>query len=112
MTRSFWNDSPNRLRAPIVEGDFGNDQRDWTRASSLTISSCRIQPASAKELDARRSGAEVSHRRFAPLGADVAMVDRIKFEGHTYDVVLPPNRHRGVSGDVAHIEIDLREVIG
>lgn len=111
MVRSFWQDTVTRLRGTIVESDFGNDDIDFDDPDSISIDRCRLTPVSSEELNDRRTGASVDSLLQTPIDADIRMFDRIELHGRTYDVVLPPERWRGVTGAVAHLNVDLREVL-
>lgn len=110
MVRSWHDDTIERIRPRYID-DLGNERPVYDN-TPVTITQCRVTPVSATELNDRRAGAEVTHLLSAPIDADIRMGDRVQFDGRSFDVRLPPERHRGPRGRVAHLNADLRESIG
>jgi hypothetical protein len=107
--RPRWNDTITRIRAPLVEDEYGvaAGRRDWDHASELRIPGCSIQPISGSKYTLDREAIVARWRLFAPDGADLQATDRIRSDGLVYEI----------DGDVqawegSHLESFLRRVIG
>lgn len=74
-----------RLRATDGAPDtHGNVTQTWT--DHLTIDGCSVQPVTGSEFNEGRQTVITRWRWFGPVDADVTSVDRIVFEGDTFEV--------------------------
>ena len=111
MLPSFCKDTVTRIR-PGTKDSRGSTIPDWTKASTLTIEGCSMQPASTSlSEDGRVLGISDIYTLFAPPDADIEAGDRIEFDGRTYavegDVRIQPAAHR-----LQHKQISLRRYHG
>ncbi|MEU5974294.1 hypothetical protein [Streptomyces sp. NPDC047315] len=101
------------LRAALVVDRYGNDVRDWTRATKTTVGGVSVQPDGSTEATGDRpvivSGLRLTTRR--GIDIDVASGDRVEFAGRLLDVDGHPARFV-LAGRHHHTEVRLREVTG
>lgn len=90
MLPSFANQTITRLR-PGTKQERGSTIPDWTKATSLTISGCSVQPASTSlSQDGRVLGIQDTWTAYLPEGSDVKAGDRVIFEGQTFAIIGEP----------------------
>lgn len=77
-------DQATRVRAPIVSGPYGNNQRDWVNATRITRPA-EIQPVSSTEDVVNQQQTVTRWRMFWPE-ADLEATDRIEWDGQTYEI--------------------------
>jgi Phage head-tail joining protein len=73
------------LRAPLVAGDYGNQDRDWQNAASTT-SPAEIQPIKAGEAVVNEQRTITRWRVFLPASSNLVSTDRVSWAGATYEV--------------------------
>jgi hypothetical protein len=112
MTVSFAQDTVVVIRAARVTDAYNNVTLDWDDAPEHDEPGCRWQPAGGESLHIRRDGLVINAALHAPPNADIEEDDRIRFNGTTYEIEGPIDLWRGVTGDLAHLEIALKTVKG
>lgn len=112
MTRSFYTQSGQRLRATTVTNARNDDVLSWANPSSVTISNVRLQPISVEEIRETRTGEVVTHRLLCPVGSDILRNDRWVQSGVTYEVDGDGLTFTSPSGAAEHMEVRLRRVLG
>lgn len=86
MLPSWFKQSVTRIR-PGVTYSRGSQVPDWANVSMKEISGCSIQPSSSSlTLDGRVLGINESMTLYMPMRADVAVGDRIRYDGTDYTV--------------------------
>jgi hypothetical protein len=86
MLPSWCIDSVTVIRAPMV-AIRGTFERDWSRATSHTVSGCSLQGTSTStNRNDPRDAAVSAAQLFAPPNADIEEGDRIQLGGHVYSV--------------------------
>jgi hypothetical protein len=97
-----------RRRAPLVDGPYGNQVRDWENAPPVTYPA-EVQPVSSAEDVVDQQRTVTRWRLFLGPGADLEATDRIEWDGATYEVDGDVERweRRGV---LHHIEAVLMRV--
>jgi hypothetical protein len=81
MLPSFASQSILRERAALVDDGHGNQVRDWTSPSVLSITGCSVQPGTTAVDRLNRDGVLIQWTVFCPAGADVLAGDRIQLAG-------------------------------
>lgn len=114
MSRTFYDETWTRQRAPIADDGHGNSAPDWTGTlTTATISGCRLQPISADELMENRFESDVRNRLLAPYQSDVTYLDRmVGPNGWVWEVAEAPQSFNSPTGVARHDEIVLRRVLG
>ena len=103
----MFNQTIVRLRAPHRTNRGGESVPDWTSASidRLTISGVSVQPSSSSESATAQYTLRVTrYRVFTAPGnsPDVEALDRIEFNGETYDVDGEVSSWRNPFSDTRH----------
>jgi len=88
--------------------DAGNNP---TVVESRSQTRCFLEPTSGLELSTDRSTEIGSHRAFFAAGTRLDGVDRIEVEGHTYEVIGPPEEFHMPRGE-HHVQVQLQEATG
>lgn len=101
-------DRVTRLRAELVEGDYGNETRDWANATSVDYPA-EVQPVSSTEDVVNQQRTETRWRVFLPASADLEATDRITWDGDTFEVDGEVERHKA-RGRLHHVEAVLLRV--
>jgi len=87
--------------------DYGTGtQPDWDNATRTEVAGCSVQPAPAAEYTIDRDSFITRWQVYAPSSIDVAAIDRIEWNGTSYDVdgdVL-----RWEFGALSHVALNLR----
>lgn len=114
MSRSFYDETWTRQRAPLAADGHGNTAPNWSGTLvTATITGCRLQPISADELMENRFESDVRWRLLAPYGSSVTYLDRmVSPAGTTYEVAEAPLSFNSPGGSAKHDEIMLRIVTG
>jgi hypothetical protein len=73
-------------RASSTDDAYGNPERNWASASSVTVSGCSVQPVVGAENTVGRDTIVSRWQLFAPTGTDLTATDRVEFAGDTYEV--------------------------
>lgn len=112
MTRpSFARDSVTVLRAQVVEDRYGNESLDWSDPAEHEINECVLQPISGEETLSLDGNAVVSRWSFSgPKGADLTAMDRVTYQGETYEIDGYVRRWESPTGSLAHTEAMLKRV--
>jgi hypothetical protein len=98
---------------PTLATVRGTQVQTWTDAITRTVSGCEVQRNStARDFDGRTLSIDNGAIMFAPIDADIQAGDRIEFDGATYEINGEPMKVRGATGNLAHLEIPLREWSG
>jgi len=111
MLPSFCRDTVTRIR-PGTQTLRGSEVPDWSKASTLEIYGCSMQPSTTSlSQDGRVLGLLDEYTLFAPSDSDIKAGDRIQYDGQVYeidgDVRVQPAAMR-----LEHIEIRLRRYSG
>lgn len=101
-------DKVTRLRAPLVDGPYGNQTRDWANATAVTYAA-EVQPVSSTEEVVNQQRTETRWRLFLGPSADLEATDRILWDGDTYEVDGEVERHKR-RGALHHLEAVLLRV--
>jgi hypothetical protein len=109
---------PNRMlpyvvtivRAGTTTDRYGNEVRDWNNATR-TDTPAWIEQQRASEDDDDRAQLTSSWLLVVPATVQLAGLDRIEYNGETFEVVGPPNVVRTPTGP-HHIEAVLSWVTG
>lgn len=100
------------IRAGSVESRYGDDVKDWSAASETTVKGWVAQRDRSEDRDSREAQV-TGWVLFLPAGTDITGLDRVGWEGLTFEVdgpQLPAWSPR--MNAVHHIEINLRRVEG
>ena len=107
MLPTFAHDTVTRLR-PGTKTERGSSVPDWTKATSLVITGCSMQPSSTSlSDDGRVLGISDSYTCYLPPGADVKAGDRIRFNSLDYTINGDPRVWHSATGRVSHITLQL-----
>lgn len=108
-----------RLRAPLRRNRGGELVPDWSSdlVERVTITGVSVQPSSTDETStAQFTSRSIRHRVFSLPGTapDVTAIDRIEFDGDTYEVEGDVNAWPDPFGAVVlhHVEFVIRRDIG
>ena len=102
-----------RRRAPEIANRYGDDERNWAAAATVTIDGCALQPASTGEVtDPTRTAVTTRWNLFAPPGADLLPSDRVDVDGVTYEIDGDPQDWSAPGGRLDHIAAALVRVDG
>lgn len=98
-----------RLRAPAAVGPDGLAVPNWKAAEStwskVDYPGGQFQPLSSTEDVVAQQRTESTHKWFAPAGADVLPIDRLRYRGLDYQVDGQPEQWAD-EGDVDdHVEV-------
>ncbi|WDZ87188.1 phage head completion protein [Micromonospora cathayae] len=101
-------DQVTRVRAPLVDGPYGNQQRDWDNATAQPYPA-EVQPVSSTEDVVNQQQTVTRWRMFLGADADLEATDRFEWDGGTYEVDGDVERwkRRGV---LHHLEAVLMRV--
>lgn len=84
--------------------DHGISVVDWSQTpTETTVTGCSFQPASGVEDINHRSAVGGPAQVFMPYGTDVTGLDRLVFDGDTYEVEGRPQKWLSPSGAVDHV---------
>ena len=109
---SWWDKSITRLR-PGTTVSRGSAIYDWSKADTLIISGCDLQPgATARDMDGRVLNYSDGYTAYLPAGADVQAGDRIIYNGNTYEINGDIRPWNSPTGAVAHIQLNLTRWTG
>ncbi|MEU1761675.1 hypothetical protein [Micromonospora sp. NPDC005652] len=76
------------LRAPLTDGPYGNQERDWTQAQSTISRGWAFAPRGGDEQQAPGIPAViVGLTGYGPPDADITPTDRMEVRGQVYEVV-------------------------
>lgn len=94
--------------------DAGNAPVKTWGTQNLSISGCNVQPMSANEIqDAGFDQSMNWQKLHAPPGSDITTIDRVIFDGITYEVEGPPqNWPDPFTGAVNHLYVILKATRG
>ena len=105
-------DTVTRIR-PGTKDSRGSLIPDWTKATSLSIAGCSMQPATTSlSQDGRILGISEGYTCFFPPGADVAAGDKIQFDGKDYQIIGEPKVWRSPTGRVSSVQAQLERWSG
>lgn len=120
MAISFANQTIVILK-PNYTSERGDEITDWSSATRITQSRCRLQPRVRDEVyfagtnDQGGVARDAVLRAFvvyAPLDTPITEYDRIEYQGRQYDVEGMVRPWLSATGDLAHIEFVVQEVRG
>jgi hypothetical protein len=114
MMPSFFRATITRVRAPLVADAYGtaDKERDWANATRTTITGCSVQPSSGSEYKLGREAVITTWRLYAPDGTDLLAGDRVIWDEDLYEVDGDPQRWPSATGQIDHVEVLLRRVVG
>lgn len=75
-----------RLRGTPTDNGYGDTGIDWTNPATLSVPGCSVQPVGGQEVLLNRDAVVSRWTLYAPLGADITSVDRIRHNGTDYEV--------------------------
>ncbi|WP_409047052.1 hypothetical protein AB2L57_10680 [Microbacterium sp. HA-8] len=106
--RSFYRDTATRLRPEVVSNAHGQARDTWTESA---LTGLRITAVAGTELDGLT---EATHTLRGAVTLDIRASDRVRWTDvrgveHIADVHGIPVAHRGISGAVAHLVVQLVE---
>lgn len=106
-------DTVTRLRA-ATDTDRRNDTvYDWSDTDEADIEGCAVAPRTSAEDNTGRTAVIVGLTLYAPFDADILAVDRIVYDGMTYEVDGAVGRWRNpFSQFEAGLEVALKRVDG
>lgn len=112
MLPRFCSQTITVARAPLID-DRGAQIRDWSNATSHDITGCSVQPASTSlgTSDAREP-VNILHTAYLPPAADIALGDKITFDGSDYALNGAPQHVESPTGAVSHTVINLIRWVG
>lgn len=102
MLPSWCNTTVTRVR-PATLTQRGSTFRDWTQASESEVKGCNVQPDATSSDFSDREQSVLTYTIYAPVGADIIKGDRIKVDGHTFDVVGVPFKWYSPNGTTDHL---------
>jgi hypothetical protein len=114
---ALYQDSIDRIRAPLVEDPRYRDQkRNWAAATETTYSGVNVQPQqvpvdSDEYTEDRQTTVtryQVTSRRGVDL--DVLETDRVRYAGMVCEVVGKVGRWPRPGGGVHHVEFLIKEI--
>ena len=112
MLPSWANDTVTRIR-PATKESRGSLIPDWSKATSLSISGCSMQPTSTTlSQDGRILGVSDGYTCYLPPGSDIAAGDKIQFDGKDYQIIGEPRQWKSPTGRVTHIQAQLERWAG
>lgn len=112
MLPSWANDTITRLR-PGTTTSRGSTVPDWSKASSLSITGCSVQPATTGlSQDGRVLGISEGLTIYLPPGSDVQAGDHISYDGKVYAINGEPKAWKSATGRVSHIQINVERWAG
>lgn len=112
--KRMFNETVVILRAAPVADRYGSQssrQRNWADAVETTVRA-GVQPNVGSETTGDRDQVASGIRVWLPAGTDVTVVDRIRWDGKTFEVDGEPLPWRPPRGRSAHLEILARQVKG
>lgn len=116
MPFTWFGDTLVRVRAPLVEDDYGDPVRDWAAAERAPLPGWRVQPMQGSRVNVAdtlpRDGLDRQRRAFGPPGADVLTTDRIEWQGVTWTIDGDVDHWRSPTGRLAHTELILARMEG
>jgi hypothetical protein len=100
------------LRAPLAEGPYGNENRDWNAATRTDSPGWGFAPRPGTENTTSDSPSViVGLTGYGPPGADVLVTDRMEVRGEVYEVVGEVGVWRSpLTGWEPGVEVALRRV--
>lgn len=117
MVLTLFADTIVRLRPGSATDAYGNPVRDWTAASSATLTGVAVQPATgrAETADGIRDTAVSRWLLFTPIGSgdlDLLATDRVVYDGMTLEVDGEVSRWPDpLTGGVSKVEATLRRAV-
>lgn len=80
--------------------------------TAQTVTGCSLQPAEGKELLGMQDLVTNRYLLFAPAGTSFDAVDRVEFNGQSFEVDGSPNEWCDFMGRPHHTIVNLRQVTG
>ena len=111
MMPSFCRETVTIKRAPFIT-ERGAKVRDWTTATTITISNCSVQPVDSTGDTREREAATYTAVLYAPLNADVKKGDRITCSLGEFETVGVPMKWYSPTGATNHLQFRLKEWLG
>lgn len=116
MPISFKNQTVTVI-SPIEVTERNDKILVWDGATETNVSGCRFQPEIGNEQTANSYGVgrdSIASRGvvFGPTGMVVKAVDRVRFNGDTYEIDGPIRRWSSPTGALAHVEFTVERVEG
>lgn len=112
MLPSWAKDTVTRLRPGTIDRR-GSLEPDWSKASSLEIPGCSIQPGGTSlSQDGRVLAISDGFTGYFPPAADVQAGDRITFNGKTYQVIGEPRPWTSPTGRASSLQATLERWSG
>ena len=109
---SWANDTVTRVR-PGTKESRGSQIPDWSKATSLSIAGCSMQPATTTlSQDGRVLGISEGYTCYFPPGADVAAGDKIQYGGKDYQIIGEPKTWKSPTGRVSSVQAQLERWSG
>ena len=89
-------------RAPLVEDDRGNQERDWANAEETPIPGWALDAGNTSQDLQNRDGSSVEYTARGPFNADVQGSDRVLYAGDVYEITGGVRRQPGPSALTSH----------
>ena len=112
MTRLGGRESITILRAQTSTDPYSQAQTiDWSLPPARTVVyGCTVEPGASTEYLINRDYVEVAFTVDAPKGTDVTALDRVEYNGTTYEVFTEPKIwNYSPSGRLDYVEVMLKE---
>lgn len=107
MVASFATQTITRVR-PGTKTLRGSEVPDWSNTTSVSISGCSVQPATATlSQDGRVLGISDGWTAYLPTGADVKAGDKIVFDGNEYAINGEPRTWISPTGNRSNMQLNL-----
>lgn len=112
MLPSWANDTVTRVR-PGTKDSRGSLIPDWSKATSLSITGCSMQPAGTSlSQDGRVLAVSDGYTCYFPPGSDVIAGDKIQYDGKDYQIIGEPRVWNSPTGRVSSIQAQLERWTG
>ncbi len=100
------------VRSGSATSRYGDSVRDWSTAARTESRGWVAQRDRTEVVDGREAQVH-GHVVYLPAGTDVTGLDRVEWDGLTFEVTGPPNRAwSALKRAEHHIELDVRLVEG
>lgn len=97
----------------VATGRYGDEQPDWSTATSRTVAGAAFAPAGAAELNSGRTAVIEEPTLYLPAGTVVTAACRVQVRGSTYEAVGDPADWRNpFTGARPGVVLRLRRIEG
>jgi hypothetical protein len=99
------------LTAQTVENRYGRTEKDWSLTPTSSVVKGWVSQTSRSEVTGEREAQVASWVLYLHPDATITGLDRVEWEGITFEVDGPPNPAR-TPGVLHHYEVPLRVIDG